>query len=127
MFKIKKQLYIFTISIYLVSISCASDSSDSSDDLIPLDTIETVKTPVIETYDGSIKAIIDQSCATSGCHNTSTKQSGVDLSTFSLAKTGFSGSSWVRAETGTMPPSGALPANTIAKIKNWIDNDFKEN
>jgi len=118
MFKMKKQLYIFTISIYLISISCASDSSDD---------LETVKTPVIETYDGSIKAIIDQSCATSGCHNTSTKQSGVDLSTFSLAKTGFSGSSWVRAETGTMPPSGALPANTIAKIKNWIDNDFKEN
>tara|TARA_B100000809_G_scaffold265985_1_gene326674 strand:- start:15514 stop:15951 length:438 start_codon:yes stop_codon:yes gene_type:complete len=122
--KMRKIVFIFAITIYFISISCASDSSD---DLIPAETKDPGETPSIETYDGSIKAIVNKSCATTGCHNASTKQSGVDLSTYSLAKAGFSDRSWLRTEAGTMPPSGVLPTTTIAKIKNWVDNDFKEN
>jgi hypothetical protein len=120
----KKSLVILALSISPLLFSCASDSSN---DLIPVETNEPGETPTIETYDGSIKAIVDSSCATTNCHDNVTKQSGVDLSTFASTKTGFSGRAMVRAEAGTMPPAGALPSTTIAKIQNWIDNDFKEN
>ncbi len=41
------------------------------------------------TYTTSIKAILDNSCALSGCHDAATKQSGINLSTYATAKDAF--------------------------------------
>ena len=108
---------LFPAVILLVLASCASDSES--------DLTESTPSNNEITYSNTIAAIVDQSCATTGCHDATTKQSGVDLSTYQLAKTGFAGRAWVRTNAGTMPPSSPLPTATIEKIKNWVDNDFK--
>ena len=108
---------LFPAVILLVMASCASDSES--------DLTESTPSNNEITYSNTIAAIVNQSCATTGCHDATTKQNGVDLSTFELARTSFMDRGWARTEAGTMPPSGALPANTKAKIKEWIDTNFQ--
>src|SRR6188768_1275960 len=43
-------------------------------------------TGLTPTYTADIKAILDSSCALSGCHNASSQQAGIDLSNYADAK-----------------------------------------
>lgn len=108
----------------LFSVSFFSCSSDSESDIT-----ETTTEPI--TYTNTIKDIITQGCATSGCHNSITKQSGLDLALFEVVKTSFqatgSNSAIGRIESGDMPRSASrFSTSTVNIIKEWIDADFPE-
>gem|GEM_PF-330868 len=77
------------------------------------------------TYTNDVKTIIDNNCATSGCHSSSSKSAGIALSTFQEVKDGFIYSgSWNQIETNQMPKSYNLSAAEKELIKNWIDNGY---
>ena len=81
------------------------------------------------TFTADIAPIINQGCNVTGCHNSATKASGLDLSTYALVKTAFgktgSLSAIGRIESGNMPKNGSkLSQDKIDKLKNWIQNNF---
>jgi GH24 family phage-related lysozyme (muramidase) len=69
----------------------------------------------------AVKGVLATSCATAGCHNATTQQSGynfLDECTIVAAKVRIN----VRAvQLGTMPAAGALPATEKQKITDWIN------
>jgi hypothetical protein len=81
------------------------------------------------TYNTNIKPIMTQSCATAGCHNSTSKSSGIDLSTFALVKAGFQSKGCLaEIESGRMPKNGSkLSQTTIDLIKKWISDGYLEN
>ena len=80
-------------------------------------------------------AILAKRC--SGCHNSQAKIGGLDLTTFSSAKTGGSrGPSIVpgqaeesllyrRVREGSMPPAAKLPQQEQEALRQWIDDGAK--
>jgi hypothetical protein len=85
-------------------------------------------TGLTPTYTGQIKAIMDNSCAMSGCHSSSSRASGIDLSSYSAVKTEaakarFMGSMEHQSSYHAMPRGAAkLPDSTLQKLACWIDN-----
>ncbi len=73
------------------------------------------------TYTATIKPIMDDNCATSGCHDASTKQSGYDFSTYAGTKAGITKGLCCIKEDGCvlMPPSGKLADSLITVISSW--------
>ena len=114
-----KKLSILIILVILLS-NCTSVSPD---DL-------TLPTPTVVSYTANVKTIIDQSCATSGCHNTTSNTAGLTLVTFTQVKNAFinrNALGRMESTTNPMPPSGNLPSNSIQIIKNWRDQGYLEN
>ena len=105
-------LFFFT----LLFTACSSSSSESE-----------TPDPIVEiaTYNEPIKGIIDNNCATSGCHSSSSKSAGIALTTFEEVKYSFTDlGSWNQIETNQMPKSYNLSAAEKEYIKNWIDNGY---
>ena len=105
-------------------------TSDSPEDLQEGGSIHTNVEASKVNYTEHIKPILDQSCATSGCHNSSTRQSGFDFSNFDDVLRGFqNGNSISRMQNSSrpMPPSGTLPQECIDLVLNWKNNGFIEN
>ena len=84
------------------------------------------------TYTQEIKAIMDLNCATSGCHDASSKKSGYDLSSYNgtkavAAKTAFLGSIQHKAGYSDMPKGKSqLSSTDIDKIACWVQNNTPE-
>lgn len=82
------------------------------------------------TYSKSIKAILDVQCATSGCHDAITSESGVNLSSYAGAKTGFESQNCLctmHQGNGCNPmPKGGVKLNnaTLQKIDCWVKNGY---
>lgn len=80
------------------------------------------------TYTADIKAIIDARCATSGCHNSSSKANGIDLSSYATVvsesnKARFMGAIQQVAGYDPMPEnSNKLSDANIQLISCWIEN-----
>ena len=115
-----KNFKIAIFALSLLTISCASDSTSDVEE--PSNNI---------TYTNTIQPLMSQSCNVSGCHNSTTKASGLDLSTFNLVKAAFantgSSSAIGRIESGNMPQGGSkLSATTIANLKTWISDNFPQ-
>lgn len=87
---------------------------------------------VAPTYSADIKAIIDTNCAISGCHNASTSEAGVNLSTYTSVKAEsgndrFLGVIQHLSGYPAMPKGSAkLPEASIQKIYCWIENGQPE-
>jgi hypothetical protein len=75
------------------------------------------------SYNNSIKGIIENSCAISGCHNGSTSP---DLRTFSAIK---SASNNIKSRTGnkSMPQGSSLTQSQIDMIACWVDDGALQN
>ena len=84
------------------------------------------------SYTLVIKDILDNNCASSGCHNASSRESGVDLSTYAKAKAAFQNTECLcsihhGSECKAMPQgSGKLDDATIQLIDCWAKNGYKE-
>lgn len=84
------------------------------------------------TYNLSIKAILDVTCALSGCHDAATQSMGVNLSTYAGAKTAFESNKALCAiNHGSgcqpMPKNGAkLPVGVINILSCWAKNGYKQ-
>jgi len=80
------------------------------------------------TYTADIKAIVDANCAVSGCHNSTTKANGIDLSTYEKVKSESSKARFLGAIQRLpgykqMPKDKAKLADAnIQKISCWVQN-----
>ncbi len=113
----KKLALLFVLAIIVMS--CESDSTD---DL-------TIPAPDIITYTANVKSIIDQSCATSGCHDAATNTAGLTLETYVQVRNGFEtrgALARMRSTSAPMPPTRNLPGTTIAIIAEWINQGYLE-
>lgn len=83
---------------------------------------------VTPTYTANIKTILDANCATSGCHNSSSKKSGYDLSTYETAKTAaankaFVGSVQHKSGYSKMPRGASkLSDADVKSITCWVQS-----
>jgi hypothetical protein len=89
-------------------------------------------TGLTPTYTADIKAILDASCALSGCHDTGTQQAGIDLSNYTDAKTvstqeRFLGAINHKKGFEAMPQgSPKLSSDKINLITCWVQNGSPE-
>jgi hypothetical protein len=126
MFKFFSAAALLTLAI-LTTVSCKDETSDV--DFTANADCSTITTSQ-NTYTNNIKAILDASCATSGCHDATTKEEGIDLSTYATSKSAFENSEVlcsIHHGSGCepMPDGGAqLPAATINLIDCWVKNGY---
>ncbi len=97
------------------------------------------KTSSSLSFSSDIQPIFNDNCATSGCHTTSAKAGGLDLSMGksydALSKTGSGyintsnpkSSVLYSAMNSNMPPSGKLDKCTLEKIEKWMEQGAKNN
>jgi hypothetical protein len=84
------------------------------------------------TYEKNVKAILDKSCAFSGCHAAANSADGIDLSSYAkvkaeAAKSAFLGSIEHASGYDKMPKGGnKLPDADIKTIACWIQNGYLE-
>ncbi len=84
------------------------------------------------TYTVQIKPILDSSCAKSGCHDATTAQNGVNLSSYASASTisqqdRFLGVIQHRAGFPQMPDDGPkLPDAQIELLSCWVEHGSPE-
>jgi hypothetical protein len=77
---INKSLLLLVFSPIFFLVACSKDTNSNID-----------CTGVTPTYTTGVKSILDGSCATSGCHDAITHQSGYDFSTYESAKVASQG------------------------------------
>lgn len=84
------------------------------------------------TYTTDIKAILDSSCAKSGCHDAASKQNGINLSAYGPASSEshndrFLGSIQHKKGYKAMPESaGKLSKDNIDLLTCWVQNGSPE-
>ncbi|MFZ9847337.1 MAG: c-type cytochrome domain-containing protein [Flavobacteriales bacterium] len=118
-----KYLYLLALSSMFL-FACQDEDCKTSDSL---------------SFSNDIQPIFNDHCATSGCHNTSSKEGGLDLSAGkSYAELSKSGSGYINTSKPTssvlysemrsdMPPSGKLDDCTLEKIEKWMEQGAKNN
>lgn len=122
-------LSIFALLLIFAPASCKKESS-SSDYLNQADCSGITTSD--NTYTKSIKAILDNRCATSGCHDASRKEAGINLSTYAAAKSAFQNKECLcsihhGSDCDPMPRgSSKLDDNTIKLIDCWAKNGYAE-
>ncbi|MEX2596208.1 MAG: hypothetical protein WEC59_04695 [Salibacteraceae bacterium] len=126
-----KTVYYIASALLLVTVITNEGCYyDNAEDLYPVDTvlvpIDTNSTQV--SWMGRVEPIIESNCATSGgCHaaNSGTRQ---PLTTYDEVKSAIE--NWDlknRVESGSMPPTGTLPATEKKAIIDWINDDYPNN
>ena len=82
----------------------------------------------IITYNKDVRTIINNSCATSACHDNTAPAAGLQLTNYTLVKNAAqNGNFHVRIDAGTMPPSAPLSNATKAIINKWRADGYLEN
>jgi hypothetical protein len=86
----------------------------------------------VSSYNGHIKAILNQKCAYSGCHAGTNPSSGIGLDSYALAKDGAINGFMctINWETGCskMPKNAnQLGACDREVLQRWIDRGYPEN
>lgn len=125
-----QKLYIFpAILVIFVIFSCEKNTPEvdylSQADCSGVDF-------ATNTYTNNIKDIMDTYCALSGCHNASSREAGVDLSTYAKTKNAFETTSCLCSihhggGCSPMPKGGAkLSDATIKLIDCWAKNGYQE-
>jgi len=115
---------VLAFSIIIGTVSCGKDEAP--------DTSAYDCTNLTPTYTNTVKAIFDASCAFSGCHGGGSAEEGVDLSSYSSARSAsLNGKVLASMEhksgVKAMPQGGAkLPAEQIAAVACWIKNGAPE-
>jgi hypothetical protein len=111
-----------TFSLLTLVLFFANCTSVSTDDL-------TIPAPASITYTANVKAIIDQSCATSGCHNATGNSGSLILEDFTQVRNAIQSRNALgrmESTSNPMPASGNLPSTSIQIIKNWRDQGYIE-
>ncbi|NQY28377.1 MAG: hypothetical protein HRT69_02790 [Flavobacteriaceae bacterium] len=125
----KKTATLFLASLLIMFfINCENHSED---DLItpPISTPTPIPTPTAKTYNADVKPIFTNSCIS--CHGkppSNGAPSSFDV--YTLVKDGVENGailSRMNNNISPMPPSGKLPASTIAIIEQWATDGYLEN
>lgn len=116
--------YIITNSI----ISCKKTNSTNTDYLA-----NAVCSGTTPTYTSDVASILNSNCATSGCHNSSSKAAGINLSDYTNAKNEFLNNSKNIIAIHHGSGADAMPKNssklndaTINKLDCWTKNSCPE-
>ena len=115
----KKILTVFVLACAVAMVSCGGDD-------------ELDCTGVAPKYSLEVAAIMNVSCAQSGCHAADTKSAGFDLSTYASTVAATKSDKFLKSikhESGAnkMPQSGdKLPDASIKIIECWIKNGTPE-
>lgn len=113
-----KKSILFLVGIAIIGIASCTKT----------DTITYDCTGLSPTYTTDIKPILDSKCATSGCHDATTKANGINLSNYADSKsessrTRFMGSMQHSSGYKPMPENQAkLSDASLQKIYCWIQN-----
>jgi hypothetical protein len=111
----KKIFSIFAFACIAAMISCGGDD-------------EVDCTGVAPKYSVEVSAILNVSCAQSGCHAADTKAAGVDLSSYASTVAATKSDKFLKSikhQSGAskMPQGGdKLPDATIKVLECWIKN-----
>ncbi len=109
---------------FLLVYSCDSDDDDDIDDG---DDIVTPIEDIDPYYTNTIEPIINQSCATSGCHDAATKADGIELTSFDKVKDAFVNEhAWEEITSNRMPVGTPLSQTDKDAIEAWIDSDYSD-
>jgi hypothetical protein len=106
----------------ILLVSCKKEDSP--------DTVDC--TGLTPTYNSDIKAILDASCAKSGCHDAATMANNYDLSTYASASTvsqndRFLGAVQHKSGFSAMPQDGPkLSQDKIDLLTCWVQNGSPE-
>ncbi len=104
-----KKILLLALVLSLM-IGCANDSTD---DL-------TIPAATVITYNKDVRTIMNQSCATSGCHNAASQSAGLVLETYTQVRGAFENRgalNRMQSTTNSMPPTGNLPDPTLDVIR----------
>lgn len=114
----------FTAGLLFLSMqySCYKDNKEA---LYPSTACDTTNI----TWEKDIKKIVNNSCATSGCHDASSAFGGYALNDYAGVKKCVDNTRFLTViEQGTMPKnSSKLDDCTINKIRRWINTGALEN
>lgn len=106
--------------------------NDTYEDLYPqpanaIDKCDTATNAA--TYSGNVKPIMDQYCATAGCHDASTGAGGYDLSNYTGTKgAALDGVLVSVIADGSMPKGGsALSACDLKQVAYWVNKGAPNN
>ena len=109
-----------------LSLTFAGCYNDNREELYPLPSPAQCDTTNI-TYTSALKTIVDNQCATAGCH-AGIAPSGFDLSSYDGLKAVADNGKLMNAlhHTGSFPMPKGLPKLdpcTIAKFQAWVNNN----
>ncbi|MFN8276984.1 MAG: hypothetical protein U0T84_05840 [Chitinophagales bacterium] len=80
------------------------------------------------SYARDVKGIFDARCATSGCHDAATNESGVNLSDYAGSKTGVESRNAIcnmqASSCSQMPPDQKLSDSIINVVVAWKNNGY---
>ncbi|MGB1041982.1 MAG: hypothetical protein ACPGU6_01180 [Tenacibaculum sp.] len=123
---LKTTLCIISLGLFL-----ASCSSSSEQEIVMPDGGNTGGgTSTKTTYDKDVKTIINNSCATSACHDATNPTAGLPLTNFSQVKNAAENGNLIarmNSSSNPMPASGRLSSSTRAIIDKWKEDGFLEN
>lgn len=128
----KLTLYILSLGLFLISCS-----SSSEPEIIPTGGGGSGSgsgsgggAAAKTTYNKDVKTIIDNSCATSACHDSTNPASGLKLTNYAEVKSAAENRGMIERMNNAndpMPASGMLSSNTRAIIDKWKTDGFLEN
>jgi len=107
-------LLLFITLIY--GVACTKQQGIPDPSVVDGDTI---------TYTKHILPLVTKNCALSGCHDASTKQSGVELPLMvkQLADAGRIRERVIHGKPSFMPATGRLSALDMNIVKAWLDKN----
>ncbi len=126
----KKSLKFLAFATVLFLSSCSSSEVPAADDENPDDGTGGTTDPIAKvTYEKDVKGIINSSCATTSCHDSTSPAANLNLTTYTLVRNAAENGNLlgrVNSTSNFMPPSGPLPSSTRAILDKWKDDGFLE-
>ncbi len=121
-----RKIALLSIAILLV-FSCYRDNKEEIYQNYEPCVIDTT---LQVTYTADIAPLLATNCALGGCHNSKSRQSGLDLSTYADARKIALNDKLINRVTGSgsiMPPSGSLRQCDIDKLQIWVNEGALNN
>lgn len=108
-------------SIKVVLVSCTKDHAPAPPVITEI--VLTDECPDTIFYSETIKPLIDQNCATSGCHDATSHQQGYDLTTYASvsANANIIIESMHGVTVPLMPLGNALDSASINHFECWVN------
>jgi len=115
-----------TLVLSSLFISCSSSEIVPNDNGNDNGTETTIKT----TYNKDVKTIINNSCATASCHDSTAPTAGLSLTNYTQVKNSAENGNLITRMNNTtnpMPPTGILSSSSRAIVDKWKADGYLEN
>lgn len=119
------RIYLLTIISSMIFIQCSSATMGGEDEITPPPPPPNSKT----TYEKDVKTVINNSCATSSCHDATAPSANLPLTNFTQVKNAALNGNLIgriNSSTSPMPPTGKNNS-IVTLIDNWKNDGYLEN